>query len=191
MLRRVAQAFKLPITLDSQDAVLVLRRPNADDLAVLPASIRSGLGAEVASRRVPETPTPAQTLGLQAPAPSPSSDGGGLDKLVSQAGAAITRNTATPEALVKTAGLFLGKLTEMGAQSAEAEEEAARAILLRCGVGQLNDDGAEVPFRFVATEAEEAVNPLGLYWSGGIPLLRGLWAPIKEAIVGGIPTFRP
>lgn len=187
MLRRPVAPLLIPLRLviDGEESTIFLRPPNADDLAGLPSSVKTGLVGEVVSAPPPDEPV-AVKPGKTGPEPLERVADAAMRRFQPQIAAVL----ADPGRLTGLVGEALGALAARSQAQAADEDAAARHLLVRCVQAQLDDAGDKVPLRFVALPSEEEPDPLHLIWIGHFPSLRALWAPLREVIVKGTPTFR-
>ena len=202
MLRRPAAPLLIPLRLviDGEESTIFLRPPNADDLAGLPDAIKAQLVPEVlaAKPKPPIEEEVAESLKPTAPVKPKPAEPEPLERVADtfmrRFGAQIGATITDPRKVTELGAALLSTLTERGQASAQAqaadEDAAARHLLVRCVQAQLDDAGDKVPLRFVALPTEEEPDPLHLIWIGHFPSLRALWAPLREVIVKGTPTFR-
>ena len=187
MLRRPAAPNLIPLRLviDGEESTIFLRPPNAEDLAGLPSSVKTGLVGEVVSAPPPDEPV-AVKPGKAGPEPLERVADAALRRFQPQIAAVLT----DPGRLTGLVGEAFGALAARSQAQAADEDAAARHLLVRCVQAQADHEGRQVPLRLVTLPGEEDADPLGCFWIGRFPSLRALWAPLREVIVKGTPTFR-
>ncbi len=202
MLRRPAAPNLIPLRLviDGEESTVYLRPPNADDLAGLPDAIKVQLVPEVLAAKPKPSVEEEVAESLKPPAPvkpkpaEPEPLERVADTFMRRFGTQIGATITDPRKVTELGAALLSTLTERGQASAQAqaadEDAAARHLLVRCVQAQADHEGRQVPLRLVTLPGEEDADPLGCFWIGRLPSLRALWAPLREVIVKGTPTFR-